>query len=220
MTVPRNAPFDPGPKTRNHKYQTKKAAAAPVPERSGAVSWSRAERSTKGLCIWLTGLSGAGKSTIATLLSVKLTASGRTVSVLDGDIVRTHLSNELGFSREDRSTNILRMGYVASEIVRHAGVAICSAISPYRNDRERVREMIPCGQFVEVFVDAPIAKCEERDIKGLYAMARRGKIRNFTGISDPYEPPTRPEVHLQTLHQSPEESTHLLEEFLRLNQYL
>lgn len=158
-----------------------------------------------GVCIWLTGLSGAGKSTIANALAAELTARGRTVTLLDGDVVRTHLSKGLGFSREDRDTNILRIGFVAGEVVRHGGIAICAAISPYRETRDAVRariEGIAAGSFVEVFVDTPLAVCEQRDVKGLYAKARRGELKHFTGVDDPYEPPLRPEIVLRTVDAS------------------
>jgi sulfate adenylyltransferase len=129
---------------------------------------------------------------------------GRQVTVLDGDVVRTHLSKGLGFSKEDRDTNIRRIGYVASEIVRHGGVAICAAVSPYRATRGDVRNMVGSDHFVEVFVDTPLWVCEQRDVKGMYAQARRGEIKDFTGIEDPYEPPTTPEIILDTVGHSAE----------------
>lgn len=159
----------------------------------------------RGACIWLTGLSGAGKSTIANALAAELTARGRTITLLDGDVVRTHLSKGLGYNREDRDTNILRIGFVAGEVVRHGGVVICAAISPYREMRDTVRTMIEgiiAGAFVEVFVDTPLAVCEQRDVKGLYAKARRGELKHFTGVDDPYEPPLRPEIVLRTIDMS------------------
>ena len=116
---------------------------------------------------------------------------------MDGDIVRTHLSKGLGFSAEDRDTNIRRIGYVASEIVRHGGVAVCAAVSPYRATRDDVRNMVGVDHFIEVFVDTPLSVCEDRDVKGMYAKARRGEIKNFTGIDDPYEPPENPEIILR-----------------------
>lgn len=158
-----------------------------------------------GRCFWFTGLSGAGKSTVASALVAQLEQSGRACTVLDGDAVRTHLSKGLGFSREDRDTNVLRIGFVAGEVVRHGGVAVVAAISPYRATRDAVRRMIEAivpGSFIEVFVDTPIAECERRDVKGLYARARRGEITGFTGIDDPYEPPLRPEVTLDTLSRA------------------
>jgi sulfate adenylyltransferase len=160
-----------------------------------------------GVCYWFTGLSGAGKSTVANALASELETRGRVVTLLDGDAVRTHLSKGLGFSRTDRDTNVLRIGFVAGEIVRHGGVAICAAISPYRATRDAVRAMIDAvqpGGFVEVFVDTPIEECERRDVKGLYAQARAGKLTGFTGIDDPYEAPLAPEVTLDTLAEPPE----------------
>jgi sulfate adenylyltransferase len=164
-------------------------------------------RHKQGFCVWFTGLSGAGKSTVAEALVAMLLERGRQVTLLDGDVVRTHLSKGLGFSREDRDTNILRIGFVAGEVVRHNGIAVCAAISPYRATRDAVRRMIEEigeGRFVEVFVDTPIEVCEQRDAKGMYARARRGEIKGFTGVDDPYEPPIAPEVTLDTVNESPE----------------
>ncbi len=166
------------------------------------------ETQAHGCCIWLTGLSGAGKSTISEILAQRFAECGRKVTLLDGDIVRTHLSKGLGFSREDRDTNILRIGFVATEIVRHDGIVICAVISPFRNTRDAVREMVNGvgpDQFVEVFVDTPLEECERRDVKGLYAKARRGELKGFTGIDDPYEPPLHPEIRLNTTQCTPEE---------------
>ncbi len=156
-------------------------------------------RHKQGVCIWFTGLSGAGKSTTAEVLTQLLLQFGRTLTVLDGDVVRTHLSKGLGFSKEDRDTNIRRIGWVAAEIVRHGGTAICAAISPYRAIRNEVRGMVGTEHFVEVFVDTPIEVCEQRDYKGMYAKARRGEIKGFTGIDDPYESPEHPEITLDTV---------------------
>jgi sulfate adenylyltransferase len=128
------------------------------------------------------------------------------VTELDGDVVRTHLSKGLGFTREDRDTNILRIGFVASEIVRHGGTVMCAAVSPYRETREAVRAMMDEDQFIEVFVDTPLSVCEQRDVKGMYAKARRGEIKEFTGISDPYESPLNPEITLDTVGFTPEEN--------------
>ena len=163
-------------------------------------------RHKRGICLWFTGLSGSGKSTTAEILSVMLEEYGRQVTLLDGDIVRTHLSKGLGFSKEDRDTNIRRIGYVASEIVRHGGVVICSAISPYIATRNDVRNMVGEG-FTEIYVDTPLEVCEERDTKGLYAKARRGEIKGFTGIDDPYEPPRNPEMTVNTVDNTPEENS-------------
>jgi sulfate adenylyltransferase len=158
----------------------------------------------QGVCVWLTGLSGAGKTTVAGILAGWLQDRGRTVTILDGDVVRTHLSKGLGFSKADRDTNIRRIGFVASEIVRHDGVVICATVSPYRATRGECRAMIGTDHFVEVFVDAPLAVCEARDAKGMYRRARRGEIHAFTGIDDPYEEPQSPEVHIFTADCSAE----------------
>jgi sulfate adenylyltransferase len=163
-------------------------------------------RDRQGVCVWFTGLSGAGKSTTASVLTVLLQAHGRQATVLDGDVVRTHLSKGLGFSREDRDTNIRRIGFVASEIVRHGGIAVCAAVSPYRATRDEVRAMMEADRFIEVFVDTPLEVCERRDAKGMYAKARRGEITGFTGIDDPYEPPFHPEITLNTVERTAEEN--------------
>lgn len=168
----------------------------------------------QGACIWFTGLSGAGKSTTADVLTVKLLECGRQVTVLDGDIVRTQLSKGLTFSKEDRDTNIRRIGFVAAEIVRHGGIVIAAAVSPYRSTRNEVRALVGKERFLEVFVDTPLEVCEERDTKGMYAKARRGEIKDFTGIDDPYEPPLNPELTLDTVGASPEENARLILEKL------
>jgi sulfate adenylyltransferase len=156
--------------------------------------------------VWFTGLSGAGKSTTAEVLTALLLERGRPVTVLDGDVVRTLLSKGLGFSREDRDLNIRRIAFVASEIVKHGGLVIVAAVSPYRSTREEARGLVGGDRFVEVFVDTPLEECERRDVKGIYAQARRGEIQNFTGISDPYEPPAAPELTLSTTERLPEEN--------------
>lgn len=165
-------------------------------------------RSQQGFTVFFTGLSGAGKSTIANALMIRLNEIGdRPVTLLDGDIVRKHLSSELGFSREHRDINVRRIGFVASEITKNGGVAICAPIAPYALTRRQVRDMIePLGGFIEVHVATPLAVCEGRDRKGLYAKARRGEIKEFTGISDPYEEPERAELTLDTSQLSPEQS--------------
>jgi len=142
------------------------------------------------------------------------------VTVLDGDVVRTHLSKGLGFSKEDRDINIRRIGFVAAEIVRHGGVAICAAVSPYRATRNDVRNMVGPDHFVEVFVDTPIEVCEQRDVKGLYAKARRGEITGFTGIDDPYEPPLNPDITLDTVANSPEENAQIILTYLIENGFV
>lgn len=184
------------------------------PEVADILADSYPPRHKQGVCIWFTGLSGAGKSTTAAVLTVLLQQHGRHVTELDGDVVRTHLSKGLGFSKEDRDVNIRRIGFVASEIVRHGGVVICAAVSPYRATRNDVRNMVGSDHFVEVFVDTPIEVCEERDVKGMYAMARRGEIKGFTGIDDPYEPPLHPEITLNTVTHTPEENAELVINYL------
>ncbi len=163
-------------------------------------------RHKQGFCVWFTGLSASGKSTTAQLLTTLLLEHGRQVTLLDGDVVRTHLSKGLGFSREDRDANVLRIGFVASEIVRHHGATICAAVSPYRRTRNQVREMVGADRFIEVFVDTPIEVCEQRDEKGMYARARQGKITGFTGVDDPYEAPSNPEMALKTIDITAEEN--------------
>lgn len=184
------------------------------PEVAEILAESYPPRYKQGVCIWFTGLSGSGKSTTAEVLTVLLQQYGRQVTQLDGDVVRTHLSRGLGFSKEDRDANIRRMGFVASEIVRHGGVVICAAVSPYRATRNHVRAMIGTDHYVEVYVDTPLEVCEQRDAKGLYEKARRGEIEDFTGISDPYEAPLHPELRLDTLTHSPEENAQLIIDYL------
>ena len=169
------------------------------PETADILAETYPPRHKQGVCVWFTGLSGAGKSTTAEVLITLLLEHGRQVTLLDGDVVRTHLSKGLGFDKEDRDTNIRRIGFVAAEIVRHGGVAVCAAISPYRATRNEVRQMVGTDSFVEVFVDTPIEECERRDAKGMYAKARRGEITGWTGIDDPYEAPAHPEIVLDTL---------------------
>jgi sulfate adenylyltransferase len=176
-------------------------------------------RHRQGACIWFTGLSGAGKSTTAEVLTNLLLEQGRNVTVLDGDVVRTHLSHGLGFSKEDRDRNILRIGFVAGEITRHGGIVICAAVSPYRATRNEVRRMVGDGHFIEVFVDTPLAVCEDRDVKGMYARARRGEISNFTGVDDPYENPANPEITIGTVEATPEENARRIVEFLSARGY-
>jgi sulfate adenylyltransferase len=176
------------------------------PEVAAVLQRAYPPRHEQGVCVWFTGLSGAGKSTVAGLLTSLLLAAGRRVTLLDGDVVRTSLSSGLGFSKADRDLNIRRIGYVAAEIVRHGGVAICAAVSPYRAARNEVREMVGRNNFVEVYVDTPLAVCEARDTKGMYARARRGEVKNFTGIDDPYEAPVGAEVVLDGDGAAAEES--------------
>src|SRR5687768_7558813 len=166
---------------------------------------------SSGVTVFLTGLSGAGKSTIADALVAQVEAEGRPVTVLDGDVVRTHLSSELNFSRDHRDLNIRRIGWVAGEIVRHGGTVVVAAIAPYEAAREEARALVEKhGRFVLVHLATPLEICEQRDVKGLYAKARAGEIREFTGISDPYEPPSRAEVVVDTSVTPLEDSVALI----------
>lgn len=157
-----------------------------------------------GFTLWFTGLSGAGKSTLSKIIEQRLRERGRNVEVLDGDIVRTHLSKGLGFSREDRNTNIKRIAFVARLLTRNGVVCIAAAISPYREAREWARREI--GNFVEIYVNCPLEVCRERDVKGLYKLVDEGKIKNFTGVDDPYDPPVTPELVIETDKETIEES--------------
>lgn len=186
-----------------------------APEVARLLSKRYPPRSRQGFCVFFTGLSGSGKSTAAKNLSEVLASddpAGRRVTVLDGDVVRKNLSKGLGFSKQDRDTNILRIGYVASLVVKSGGIAICAPIAPYKEVRRMVRRMCEdVGGFVEVHMSTPVGECERRDIKGLYAKARRGVIKNFTGVNDPYEIPEHPEVRVDTTGITPEESvTHVI----------
>ncbi|BBA78752.1 adenylylsulfate kinase [cyanobacterium endosymbiont of Rhopalodia gibberula] len=172
----------------------------------------------RGVTIWFTGLSGAGKSTITQVLGKKLSDEGYSVEVLDGDIVRTNLTKGLGFSKKDRDTNIRRIGFVASLLTRHGVIVLVSAISPYRDIRNEVRAKV--GNFVEVFVNAPLDVCENRDVKGLYKRARSGEIKSFTGIDDPYECPLNPEIECRTDLESLEESVSKIWQKLKEMGYL
>jgi len=158
----------------------------------------------KGFILWFTGLSGSGKTTLTKAIEPELKARGCKVEILDGDVVRTNLSKGLGFSQEDRDTNIRRIGFVAHLLSRNGVVAMTAAISPYRSIRDEIRAMEP--NFVEVYVTAPLEVCEGRDVKGLYAKARAGEIKGFTGIDDPYEEPVNPEIICYTERESVEES--------------
>jgi sulfate adenylyltransferase len=173
-------------------------------------------KNAQGLTIFFTGLSGAGKSTIANALLIKLMEiGGRSITLLDGDIVRQNLSSELGFSKEDRNLNILRIGYVASEITKHGGIAICAPIAPYLETRNKVREMVSItGGFIEIYVNTPLTLCESRDRKGLYAKARAGLIKNFTGINDPYEAPNNSEIVLNTENTSIKDNVNIIINYL------
>ncbi len=179
------------------------------PEVARILADSYPPRHRCGVCLWFTGLSGSGKSTTSEHIVNLLLEKGRNVTVLDGDVVRTHLSKGLGFSKEDRDTNIRRIGYVAGEIVRHGGMVICAAISPYRATRQDVRNMVGAG-FLEIHMATPLEYVEAHDVKGLYAKARRGEIKGFTGIDDPYEPPLNPDFTLSAEDSSAEENAQLI----------
>ena len=166
-----------------------------------------------GLTLWFTGLSGAGKSTIAEVVERELRDRGSRVEVLDGDVVRENLSKGLGFSKEDRDTNIRRIAFVADLLSRNGVPVITAAISPYREIREEARAKMD-GRFIETYVKASVEECERRDVKGLYAKARSGEIKEFTGVSDPYEPPKEPEIVCETERESPEQSARKILVFL------
>jgi adenylyl-sulfate kinase len=168
-----------------------------------------------GFVLWLTGLSGAGKSTVAAKLGPALAERGHRVELLDGDEVRAHLGQGLGFSRQDRDTNIARIGYVAAKLASHGVVVLVAAISPYRQARDQVRASV--DRFVEVHVAAPVATCAARDPKGLYARALAGELAHFTGVSDPYEPPVAPELVLHTEAESVDDSVHQVLTWLETN---
>ena len=184
-------------------------------ETAVAIAESYPPRHKQGFCIWFTGLSAAGKSTTAEILTVLLQEFGRPVTLLDGDIVRNNLSHGLGFSKEDRDANIRRIGFVAAEIVKHHGAVVCAAVSPYRSTRNDVRALVSSERFIEVFVNTPLDECERRDSKGMYLKARRGEIKNFTGIDDPYEPPFQPEIELETANCTAEENARRIVSYLR-----
>jgi len=169
----------------------------------------------EGFAIWMTGLPGAGKSTLSGLVKAKLEAQGRRVEVLDGDEVRKGLSRDLGLSREDREEHAWRVSFVSKLLARNGVVAIVALISPYKTSRESARQMIGADRFVEVYVKASLEECERRDPKGLYKKARKGEITNMTGIQDPYEVPERPDVVLETEKRTPEETADYLISRLR-----
>jgi sulfate adenylyltransferase len=198
----------------DHDFHERFRAGKPVPDWftfstvSEELRKAYPARHGQGVTIFFTGLSGAGKSTIAKVLQARfLEMGGRPVTLLDGDIVRTNLSSELGFSKDDRDINVRRIGFVASEITKNRGIAICAPIAPYAATRQTIREQIEqYGGFVEVHVNTPIEVCEQRDRKGLYAKARAGQITGFTGVDDPYEAPAQPEVAVDTTDMTPDEA--------------
>ena len=161
-------------------------------------------KKNKGFVLWFTGLPCSGKSTLAELLKPELEKRGRLVDILDGDVVRTHLTKGLGFSKEDRDTNIRRIGFVAGLIARHGGIAITAAISPYRAIRDEIRGTVE--NFIEVFVNTPLEVCIKRDVKGMYKKALAGEMKGFTGVDDPYEAPVTPEITIETETETPEQS--------------
>jgi adenylylsulfate kinase len=170
-----------------------------------------------GFTLWFTGLSGAGKTTIAEIVGPELERRGHTVEYLDGDVVRTHLSKGLGFSKEDRDTNIERIGWVASRLTRHGAAVLVSAISPYEETRRHARELVEeHGSFVEVHIATSVEECARRDVKGLYEKAFSGEIKEFTGVSDPYEEPSHPELKIETEEHPPEESARIVFDKLEL----
>jgi len=183
---------------------------------------TKPKQNKRGFTIFFTGLSGSGKSTLANALMVKLLEDGRRpVTLLDGDIVRTHLSSELGFSKKDRSVNVRRIGFVASEITKNGGIAICAPIAPYEADRRFNRELIePLGGYIEVYVNTPLEICEARDAKGLYAKARAGTLKEFTGISDPYEEPQTAEIVQSSVEEEPAEIVEKITDKLKKEKYL
>jgi len=180
-------------------------------------------RHKQGFGIWFTGLSGSGKSATTQVLTTLMLERGRETAILDGDVVRTHLSKGLGFSKEDRDTNIIRIGFVAGEIVHAGGIVICAAISPYRATREEARKMVG-ENFIEVYMDTPVEVCEQRDVKGLYAKARQaladGKPMGFTGVDDPYEPPIKPEITLKGYESTPEDNARVIIKYLEEQGFL
>lgn len=178
------------------------------------------DRNRQGFCVWFTGLPSSGKSTIALELATMIEERGRRLTVLDGDVVRTHLSKGLGFSRGDRDTNILRIGWVASEIVRHHGAVVCAAVSPYEGTRQRVRAMVGDERFVLVHVATPQEVCEERDVKGFYQRARAGSLPGFTGVDDPYEEPVKPSLRLETTGTTAASNARVVADYLAQQGFL
>ena len=190
------------------------------PETARILGEAYPPKTRQGVCIWLTGLPSSGKSTVANILSILLLEQGRGATLLDGDVVRTHLSKGLGFSKDDRDTNILRIGFVAGEIARAGGIVITAAVSPYEKTRSQVRHMFPPDRFVEVFINTPLSVCEERDVKGLYQRARDGEAKGVTGIDDPYEAPQHPEVEIDTVTYPAEVCARQIVEYLKTRGFL
>jgi sulfate adenylyltransferase len=187
------------------------------PESIAELKIGVAKQKRRGVTVFFTGLSGSGKSTLAKILSTRLLEiQDREVTLLDGDVIRNHLTSELGFSKEHRDLNVQRVGYVASEITKHGGIAVCALIAPYAQARDKARELVEqYGTFVEVHVSTPLEVCEERDVKGLYEKARKGILKQFTGISDPYEVPVEPELVIDTSEGTPDEHTQTVIDYLK-----
>lgn len=185
------------------------------PETAAILERAFPARAKQGICIWFTGLPCSGKSTISEILGPLLMENGRRVTMLDGDVVRTHLSKGLGFSREDRDINIRRIGFVAAEIARHGGAVVCAAVSPFNSTRRQIRELVGADNFLLVYVDTPVEICEKRDVKGFYAKARAGEIKHFTGVDDPYEAPENPDLVLRTEDATPEQNARKIIDWLR-----
>ena len=192
------------------------------PEVANILQESYPKRQNQGFTVFFTGLSGAGKSTIANgLVARVLEGTAKSTTLLDGDIVRQHLSSELGFSKEHRNINIQRIAYVASEITKHSGIAICAPIAPYKAQRDSARKLVePFGTFIEVYVSTSFEVCEDRDVKGLYAKARKGLIKGFTGLDDPYEAPTNPEIEVDGSSGDPALEVEKIYDFLLSNRLI
>jgi sulfate adenylyltransferase len=190
------------------------------PETSGILSKAFPPKHEQGFCLWFTGLPSAGKSTIAEILALLLMERGRQTAMLDGDVVRTHLSKGLGFSKEDRDTNIRRIGFVAAEIARQNGSVICAAVSPFNSTRNEVRAMVGEDRFILVYVNTNAEVCEGRDVKGFYAKARAGEIKGFTGVDDPYEIPPTAEITLETVNVTPEQNARKIVDYLAQRGFL
>jgi len=181
-----------------------------------------AGNNVKGFCLWFTGLPSAGKSTIAEIVLAELQKRQVKVEIFDGDVVRTHLSKGLGFSKEDRDTNIRRIGFVCNLLTRNGVNAIAAAISPYRHIRDENRKLVAGdgGTFIEVFINTPVEVCEQRDVKGLYKKARVGELKGFTGVDDPYEPPVKPEIELLTHTEAPAVSAGKILQYLESKSFI
>ncbi|HHI02307.1 MAG TPA: adenylyl-sulfate kinase [candidate division Zixibacteria bacterium] len=213
--------FDP-PKLVDNDYKlTKSVKSRDLFKPTGLITRQNREARNRhrSYIIWLTGLSGSGKSTIARELERVLFEKKYQVMILDGDIVRHGLNSDLGFSLEDRKENIRRIGETARLLMEAGIITICAFISPYSSDRKRVREIVPEGEFIEIFVDCPLEECERRDPKGLYKKARSGLIKNFTGIDDPFEMPNKPEILIDTQKLTVEESVNKILKYLSKNSY-